>query len=97
MELYTFTIEAFKIPSVSFKFHAGILNQVWQRILQESNALKVACQNKVEEMIDLLIKTYLEENLRQEGVVSSQGTGTIIPDEIDGEDEDENFQKREKT
>lgn len=97
LELYNFTIEAFKVPSVSFKFHAGILNQVWQRILQESNALKVTCQNKVEEMIDSIIKIYLEENLRQEGVVSAQGTGSILDNDKDGEDEDENFQKREKT
>lgn len=42
-ELYTFTLESFKVPSSSFKFHASLLNQVWQRIMQESTALKVAC------------------------------------------------------
>jgi hypothetical protein len=32
-ELYTFSVECLKIPSASFKFHAAILTQVWQRIL----------------------------------------------------------------
>jgi len=63
-ELYTFTIESFKVPSASFKFHAASLSQTWQRILQESQALKVACQNKVEDIVNQLIAVYLEENLR---------------------------------
>lgn len=63
-ELYTFTIESFKVPSASFKFHASILNQVWQRIMQESQSLKIACQNKVEEIINQIIAVYLEENIR---------------------------------
>lgn len=51
-ELYNFTIEAFKVPSSSFKFHASILNQVWMRIMQESIAMKVGIQNKVEQIIN---------------------------------------------
>lgn len=63
-ELYTFTIESFKVPSASFKFHASILPQMWQRIMQESIALKVACQEKVENLIDQIIGIYLEENIK---------------------------------
>jgi hypothetical protein len=51
-ELFTFTLESFRVPSQSYKFHSSQLNQLWQRILQESNYIKVACQGKVEEIID---------------------------------------------
>ena len=56
--------------SSSFKFHAGVLNQLWQRILQESNNLKVSCQQKVDEIVDTIIGVYVEENIKQEGMTS---------------------------
>jgi hypothetical protein len=34
-ELFTLTIESYKVPSSSFKFHASTLNQTWQRIHME--------------------------------------------------------------
>jgi len=37
--------------------------------MQESVSMKIACQNKVEEIIDQIIAVYLEENIRQEGVI----------------------------
>eukprot|EP00347_Sterkiella_histriomuscorum_P000570 403375338 len=91
-ELFSFTIESYKTPSASIKFHSSVLNQVWHRILQESLQMNVACQNKIEEIIDQVIATYLEENLKQEGVVGSQNV-----DDDDEDDEDENFDKKEKT
>lgn len=74
-ELYTFTMEAYKIPSTSYKFHASILNQVWQRIMQESQSIKVACQTKIDEMVNSIIQCYLEENIRQEGNIPGSGSG----------------------
>lgn len=67
-ELFNFTVESFKVPSSTFKFHGAILNQVWQRILQESQTMKVPCQNKVEDMVNQIIGVFLEESLRQEGL-----------------------------
>ncbi len=69
-ELYVFTLESYRVPIASFKFHAGILNQLWQRILQESNSLKIGCQQKVDEIVDTIIGVYLEENIKQEGMTS---------------------------
>jgi hypothetical protein len=68
-ELFTFSIESFKIPSTTFKFHGAILNQIWHRILQESQTMKITCQNKVEDMVNQVIAVFLEESLRQEGQV----------------------------
>lgn len=75
---------------------------MWQRVLQESNYIKVSCQAKVEEIIDQIIATYLEENIKQEGMSAAArlvgGLGANLDeDQGTGEDEDENFQRREKT
>jgi hypothetical protein len=75
---------------------------LWQRVLQESNYIKVSCQAKVEEIIDQIIATYLEENIKQEGMSAAArlvgGLGANLDeDQGTGEDEDENFQRREKT
>ena len=64
--------------------------------MQESVSMKISCQNKVEEIIDQIIGVYLEENIRQEGVIPGSNVQGIGIEE-DEEDEDENFQKREKT
>jgi hypothetical protein len=70
--------------------------------MQESNFIKTACQSKVEEIIDQIIATYLEENIKQEGQAATGiigGLGANLDDGLNPpeEDEDENFQKREKT
>jgi hypothetical protein len=70
--------------------------------MQESNYIKTASQGKVEEIIDQIIATYLEENIKQEGLSARGpigGLGANLDDGLNGieEDEDENFQKREKT
>ncbi|CDW76789.1 importin-n-terminal domain-containing protein [Stylonychia lemnae] len=90
-ELFNFTIESYKTPSASVKFHSSVLNQVWQRILQESMQMNISSQNKIEEIIDQIIAIFLEENLKQEGMA---GNTNVDEDE---EDEDENFDKKEKT
>jgi hypothetical protein len=101
-ELFTFTLESFRVPSSSFKLHSSILTQLWQRIMQESNFIKTASQKKVEDIIDQIIATYLEENIKQEGQAAAGVIGGLGANLDDGlnppeEDEDENFQKREKT
>ena len=101
-ELFTFTLESFRVPSSSFKLHSSILTQLWQRIMQESNFIKTASQKKVEDIIDQIIATYLEENIKQEGQGAAGAIGGLGANLDDGlnppeEDEDENFQKREKT
>jgi hypothetical protein len=35
--------------------------------MQESNYIKPACQGKIDEIIEQIIGTYLEENIKQEG------------------------------
>ena len=53
--------------------------------------MNVSSQNKIEEIIDQIIAVFLEENLKQEGVIGNQNT------DDEEEDEDENFDKKEKT
>lgn len=95
-ELFTFTLDSFRVSSQSFKFHSSQLTQLWQRIMQESNYIKTASQGKVEEIIDQIIATYLEENIKQEGQSVRGpigGLGANLDDGVNGieEDEDENF------
>ena len=90
-ELYVFTVEAFRVPSASFKFHASILTQVWQRILQESNSLTTTGQTKVSEFVESVITVYIEENIKQEELQSQGPNGLGGADDNAGEDEDENF------
>lgn len=62
-ELLKFTVLSYRIPSASFKYHASKLNFMWQRILFEGMTLKVSCQNKLEESVQTIITTFLDENL----------------------------------
>lgn len=55
--------------------------------------MNIACQNKIEEIIDQVIAVFLEENLKQEGMVGTQNVG----DADEEDDEDENFDKKERT
>jgi hypothetical protein len=63
-ELFTFTIEAYQVGSASIKFHASVMNQVWNRIITECTNMSIGCQSKVEDLIDQIIAVYIEENLR---------------------------------
>ena len=42
-ELYKFTVQSYKTPSESIKFHSSRLNHLWQRVFFESMALNVSC------------------------------------------------------
>lgn len=53
--------------------------------------MNISSQNKIEEIIDQVVAVYLEENIKQEGVMGNQQL------EEDEEDEDENFEKKERT
>lgn len=61
----------------------------------EGKQIKLEWQSKLEEMVNQIISTYLEENIRQQSHPSKNHLGA--GDDEDEEDEDENFQKREKT
>ena len=87
-ELYQFTLDCYKTQNPSIMFHASILNQVWSRIQQESSTMKMPWSPKIDEIIQQIIAVYLEANLTQEG--SLRGGE-------EAEDEDENFERREKT
>ena len=63
-ELYQFTVQSYKTPSESIKFHSSRLNHLWQRVFFESMALNVSCQNRLEDIIKQLIQAYLDENLQ---------------------------------
>lgn len=39
--------------------------------MQESIAMKVASQNKIDQMINSILGVYIEENLKQEGLLTS--------------------------
>jgi hypothetical protein len=54
-ELFKFTIASYKTPSASIKYHASKLNHLWQRVLFESLALQVSCQNRLDELINQII------------------------------------------
>ena len=50
-ELFKFTLDSYKIPSESIKYHASKLNHLWQRVYFESIALSVNCKGKLDEII----------------------------------------------
>lgn len=92
-ELFRFTIESYKTLNPSIQFHASTLNQVWTRIYTESIAMTLPGQEKIEELIEQIIATFLEETIKVQGMSKVALSG----DESEGEDEDENFQKKERT
>jgi hypothetical protein len=63
-ELYSFSIESFKTLNPSIQFHASLLNQVWTRIYTESIAMNIPGQSKIEEIVDLIIASFLEETVK---------------------------------
>ena len=92
-ELFNFTIASFKVPNESIKFHASKLNHLWQRVFFESVALNVSCQGRLETILFELIQVYLDETLQQKATASINSGQT----EEDADDEDENFEKGERT
>ena len=42
-ELFKFTMESYKMPNESIRFHASKLNLLWQRVFFESMAMNVSC------------------------------------------------------
>jgi hypothetical protein len=93
-ELFKFTIASYKTPSASIKYHASKLNHLWQRVLFESMALQVSCQNRLDDLINQIIQTYLDENLKQQAINFSSFNGGKA-DETD--DDDENFEANQRT
>ena len=87
-ELFKFTIASYKTPSVSVKYHASKLNHLWQRVLFEAMALNIPCQQRLDELINEIVQTYLDENLQQKAMTISS-----FPSEDDPDDDDENFEK----
>ena len=67
---------------------AAKMNAVWQRVLFESMALKVSCQDRLEERVNELIVGFLDNSLQSK--LCKQ------PDDSDVED-DELFDKKERT
>lgn len=64
-EVLRFTLNSYKTPSASIKYHASKMNHFWQRVLFEGMALKVSCQSRLEETVKQVISTYLDECLMQ--------------------------------
>jgi len=92
-ELFKFTIASYKIPSASIKYHASKLNHLWQRVLFEATALNIPCQTRLDELINQIIQTYLDENLQQQ----AQNISSFSQQDDDPDDDDENFVKTERT
>lgn len=92
-ELFNFTMMSYKTPSDSIKFHASKLNHLWQRVFFESMALNVSCQGRLESIVIELITCFLDANIEQKAV----NPLTSNQDDEDADDEDENFDKGERT
>jgi len=67
-ELFNFTINSYKTPSDSIKFHASKLNHLWQRVFFESMALNVSCQGRLDSIVIQLITCFLDGNLEMKAV-----------------------------
>ena len=92
-ELFNFTVQSYKLPNESIKFHASKLNHLWQRVFFESMALNVSCQGRLETIVIQLITCFLDGNLEQKAgnpLTSDQA-------DEDADDEDENFDMGERT
>lgn len=50
-ELFQFSIQSFKVPNDSIKFHSSRLTHLWQRVFFESMALNVSCQDRLESIV----------------------------------------------
>lgn len=87
--MFKFTLASYKTPSASIKYHASKLNHLWQRVLFEASALQIPCQSRLDELINEVILTYLDENLKQQAISSFA--------EDDPDDEDENFERNQRT
>ena len=57
-------------------------------------ALQVSCQNRLDDLINQIIQTYLDENLKQQAINFSSFNGGKA-DETD--DDDENFEANQRT
>lgn len=89
-EIFQFTINSFKTGSQfpAIMANASKLCQFWQRVLFEGMTLKVACQERLESIVDQLIVNFLDSNLQMQLM-------PVVTDE--GEDEEENFGKDQRT
>ena len=92
-ELFNFTMQSYKMPNDSIKFHASKLNHLWQRVFFESMAMNVSCQGRLETIVIQLITCFLDGNLQQRAV----NPLTSGNSSEDADDEDENFNKTERT
>ena len=92
-ELFNFTMQSYKMPNDSIKFHASKLNHLWQRVFFESMAMNVSCQGRLETIVIQLITCFLDGNLQQRAV----NPLTSGNSSEDADDEDENFDKTERT
>jgi hypothetical protein len=92
-ELFQFTMASFKVLNDSIKFHSSKLTHLWQRVFFESMAMNVPCQARLETIVIQLIICFLDGNLQQ------RATSAITSDQHDedADDEDENFDKNERT
>jgi len=57
--------------------------------------MNVSCQHKIESIVNEVVATYLQENLKVQGLNKSRVS--LDGGEDDEDDDDENFQKSEKT
>ena len=64
-----------------------MLIQIWTRIYTESVALNIPGQKKIEEIISLIIQSYLEETIK----VAGMNKQDFINEDDDLDDENENF------
>ena len=86
-ELFAFTLDSFKTLNPSIHYFSAMLIQIWTRIYTESVALNIPGQKKIEEIISLIIQSYLEETIK----VAGMNKQDFINEDDDLDDENENF------
>ena len=93
-QLFDFSMASYQMPSESVNFHAAKLNHLWQRIYFESMALNIACQGRIESILIELITCFLDNKLAH---MARNPYASEVNDDEEADDEDENFDKRERT
>jgi len=92
-ELFNFTTISYKSPSVSVIFHASRLNYLWQRVFLEAMGMGLGIKDHLNDLMRKVAESYLDGNL----AIKANSTTTTETAGSDADDEDENFEKGQRT
>ena len=92
-ELFKFTTASYRMGSISVLFHASKLNHLWQRVYLEAMGLALPIKDHLYDLMRKVSEAYLDSNL---ALKQNQGNYQAA-EGSDADDEDENFEKGQRT